>query len=88
MLELPGTPWTLEPGADDLAHAPQSAAWEFAGTATHAFTHFELAMRVYAATVLHIEAPGLLRPAAGLSREALPTAMRRCVAVVEAAELF
>ena len=83
MLEVPGAPWrdAAWSEADALAHAPQPAPWRLAGTARHAFTHFELRMDVYAARVEAIAAAGLVRPAATLGDEALPTAMRRCLDV-------
>jgi len=83
MLELPGTPWRPEPWpeAEALTHAPQPAAWRRMGQAAHGFTHFQLLMDVYTAQVPRIEAEGLLRPADALADEALPTVMRRCIAV-------
>ena len=88
MLELPGTPWREEPWPlqEALAHAPQPAAWRLAGRASHGFTHFELHMDVYAAQVHSITAEGLLRRVDGLHGEALPTVMRRCIRVAQAAE--
>ena len=88
MLELPGTPWREEPWQlqEALAHAPQPAAWRLAGHAAHGFTHFELHMDVYAARVRSITAEGLLRRVDGLDGEALPTVMRRCIRVAQAAE--
>ena len=87
MLELPGTPWRDGPWPLDeaLAHAPQPAPWRLAGTAEHGFTHFQLRMDVYAARVPAILAEGLPRPAADLAGEALPTVMRRCIQVAQAA---
>ena len=87
MLELPGTPWRTEPWPlqEALAHAPQPAAWSLAGHAAHGFTHFELHMDVYASQVPAITADGLLRQADALDNEALPTVMRRCIRVVQAA---
>ena len=83
MLELPGAPWRADAWAeaDALAHAPQPAAWRLMGLAEHGFTHFQLRMDVYAARVPAITAPGLLRPVSALETEALPTVMRRCIAV-------
>ena len=83
MLELPGAPWRAAPWpeAEALAHAPQPAEWRLAGRAAHGFTHFELALDVYAATVPAITAEGLVRCAAALEGEALPAVMRRCVRV-------
>ena len=85
MLELPGAPWRTDPWAeaDALAHAPQPAAWRLAGAAEHGFTHFQLRMDVYAAQVPAITAQGLLRPVSALETEALPTVMRRCIAVAQ-----
>ena len=86
MLELPGTPWRTEPWpeAEALGHVPQGAAWRLAGQAAHGFTHFTLLMDVYTALVPQIEAEGLLRAADALADEALPTVMRRCIAVARA----
>jgi len=83
MAELPGTPWRAAPWseAEALAHAPQPAAWRRAGTAQHGFTHFELIIAVYAAEVPAIVGEGFLRPAAALADEALPSVMRKCIAV-------
>lgn len=87
MLELPGTAWRAEPWAPEeaLLQAPQGADWQAVGTATHGFTHFELRLEVYAARVERLVAPGLVQPLAGLGQAALPTAMRRGVAVARAA---
>ncbi len=87
MLELPGTPWRGEPWPlqDALTHAPQPAAWRLAGQAAHGFTHFELHMDIYAAQVPAITADGLLRRVDALDGEALPTVMRRCIRVAQAA---
>ena len=85
MTELPGTAWRPEPWPEPeaLAAAPMPAVWRRAGQAFHGFTHFELALDVYAATVAAIEADGFLRPATALAEEALPTVMRKCVRVAE-----
>ncbi len=84
MTELPGTPWrdTPWPEAEALALAPQPAAWRQAGTASHGFTHFELAITLYAAEVPAICAEGFLRPADALGGEALPSVMRKCLAAL------
>ena len=88
MLELPGTEWRPDPWAREqaLAWAPAAADWRLAGSAMHGFTHFELRVDVYAAQVAAISpGDGLLRHADLLASEALPTAMRRCIQVVQAA---
>ena len=84
MTELPGTPWrdTAWTEAEALALAPQPAAWRRAGTAGHGFTHFELAITLYAAEVPAITAEGFLRPADALAGEALPSVMRKCLAAL------
>jgi A/G-specific adenine glycosylase len=84
MTELPGTPWRDTPWrqAEALALAPQPAAWRQAGSASHGFTHFELAITLYAAEVPAISAEGFLRPADALGGEALPSVMRKCLAAL------
>lgn len=88
MTELPGTPWRAAPWADAewLVHAPMPAAWRPAGEVRHVFTHFELRIAVLAASVPAIAADGFLRDTAGLAQEALPSVMRKCVAVARLAE--
>ncbi len=81
MTELPGTIWRAEPWPQNeaIAAAPMPADWRRAGQAFHGFTHFELAIDVYAAEVPAITADGFLRPANALDAEALPTVMRKCI---------
>ena len=83
MLELPGTAWrpTRWSEHEALSQAPQAAGWHRLGQAKHGFTHFELLIDVYAASVPCIVAPGLTLPQADLLGAALPTAMRRCIAL-------
>jgi A/G-specific adenine glycosylase len=57
--------------------------WRRAGEVRHGFTHFELHLALYAATVPSIEADGFLRPTAALAHEALPSLMRKCVATAQ-----
>ena len=85
MTELPGTPWRPEPWTETeaIAAAPAAAEWRHAGQAFHGFTHFELAIDVYAATVPTIDAEGFLRPASALADEAIPTVMRKCIKVAQ-----
>ncbi len=88
MLVLPGTPWRAEAwGREEaMTWAPAAADWRLAGFASHGFTHFELRMDVYVATVGSVEAgDGLLRDVDALAAEALPTVMRRCVQVAQTA---
>ena len=87
MTELPGTAWRAEPWpeAEAIAAAPAPAPWRRVGQAFHGLTHFELVIDVYAADVPEIRAEGFLRPAAALDGEALPSVMRKCVAVARGA---
>ena len=87
MTELPGTAWTATPlsRAAALEQAPMLAKWDAAGQATHGFTHFQLILDIYTAQVPAIQAEGFLRPAEALADEALPSVMRKCVAVARAA---
>ena len=86
MVELPGTEWRASPWpmAEAFTHAPMQAPWRQAGQVEHVFTHFALSLDVYAAEIDTIEADGFLCDAAGLPAEALPTVMRKCVAVAQA----
>jgi A/G-specific adenine glycosylase len=81
MTELPGTEWRTAPWTDReaLELAPMRAVWRPAGQVRHGFTHFELFLDLFAASVSRIEAEGFARPIAGLEREALPSLMRKCV---------
>ena len=85
MLELPGTPWREEPwtAEEARAHAPQAASWRLVGHAKHGFTHFEVKLMVFCASVPVIDAEGLFRSKERLAAEALPTVMRRCVQIVQ-----
>jgi A/G-specific adenine glycosylase len=82
MEELPGTPWRAEPWPwqEAAAHAPAAADWRPAGKIRHVFTHFELWIDLYAAQVSPLP-PGLVRRLAELDRAALPSVMRKCVAM-------
>ncbi len=83
MTELPGTEWRplAWTPADASQAAPMQAAWQHAGQVRHGFTHFELHLEVFAARVPQIEAQGFLRPAEALASEALPTLMRKGIAL-------
>ncbi len=87
MTELPGTPWRAEGWNETqaLALAPMPADWRRAGIVRHVFTHFELSIEVFAASVPHIIADGYLQAASALSGEALPSVMRKCVRLAVAA---
>jgi A/G-specific adenine glycosylase len=86
MTELPGTPWRPEPWIEvqALAFAPMQAAWRRVGQIRHGFTHFELTVELFAATVRQIVAEGFVRPCEGVEAEALPSVMRKCVRMARA----
>jgi A/G-specific adenine glycosylase len=83
MTELPGTEWRAAPwtAAEWRAFAPMPAEWRAAGQVRHGLTHFELFLEVVSARVPRIVADGFLRPVAALGAEALPSVMRKCVAM-------
>lgn len=94
MVELPGSPWSGDfDAADALAHAPFSAPvaanWRRLGEVRHVFTHFALTLAVFAADVPDAtSAPAGARwtPAAALDGEALPSLMRKAIALARAAQ--
>lgn len=85
MTELPGTEWRDQPITPGAARsgAPMAAEWRRLGVVRHGFTHFTLEITLYAATVPAIAAPGFLRARGELSREALPSVMRKCCRLAE-----
>jgi A/G-specific adenine glycosylase len=91
MLEVPGTAWRAEGGpwaeAEALAEAPPlpGAAWRrVPGAARHGFTHFELEMALYEARVPRLDPvpEGMEARPLAEARGALPTVMRRLLALV------
>jgi A/G-specific adenine glycosylase len=85
MTELPGTEWRASPwpAEEAQAMAPVQGAWRHAGRVLHIFTHFELRLDVYATLADRIDAEGFWRDPASLADEALPSVMRKCVAVAQ-----
>jgi A/G-specific adenine glycosylase len=85
MIELPGTAWRAEPwgSAEALALAPMAAPWAKWGVVRHVFTHFELLLDVYGATVPTVPpaamGAGFLCPEADLPAQALPSLMAKCL---------
>jgi A/G-specific adenine glycosylase len=88
MTELPGSVWRAKPWPEGeaIALAPMPAGWQPAGRIEHGFTHFTLSIDLFAATVPRIEADGFLCDATALDAEALPSVMRKCVAMAGRAE--
>jgi A/G-specific adenine glycosylase len=83
MAELPGTDWRAAPWRSDeaLALAPMPAAWRQAGQVRHGFTHFALTIALFAAQVEKVVGDGFLYPVRDLHAAALPSVMRKCVAM-------
>lgn len=83
MLEPPQGPWRddFPSKATALKQAPFVAEWtRRAGTVRHGFTHFELEIEVYAATLVRRpRVEGQWVPADQLREVALPTVMRKIV---------
>ncbi|MGD0433485.1 MAG: A/G-specific adenine glycosylase [Acetobacteraceae bacterium] len=83
MVELPGTSWREGnwPAAEAFAHAPMEVDWRPAGQVRHGFTHFQLTIDLFAAQVARIEGDGFVHPMSRLNEVALPSVMRKCVAM-------
>ncbi len=82
MAGVPTTAWSVrEDGETSLDAAPFSAGWRMAGTITHVFTHFELQLDIWSATVGRISLPpeGWWAQAADIPHEALPTVMKKAI---------
>ena len=85
MSEVPTTMWTAGmDGAKEADAAPFPANWQACGTVRHVFTHFDLELHIYRASVDHDAPPGHWW-SADYRREALPTLMKK---VIEAANSF
>ena len=86
MTEIPGTVWSEEfDPAKAVEEAPVKARWRpLPGLVRHGFTHFELEITVHAADALvTTKAPEGMRwvRLADLDKEALPTVIRKIVAL-------
>jgi len=81
MMEVPGTPWGTRPECP-LDAAPISRNWEkHSGFVKHIFTHFELRLDVYSATIMGRPAlDGLWAEIDALEDFALPTVMKKVLA--------
>jgi A/G-specific adenine glycosylase len=89
MLEVPGTPWRDTPWTrvEALAHAPlPGLGWRaVAGEARHGFTHFELRMALLRAAFDGPAPAGTAWMAPEAARTAMPTVMRRLLALLDSA---
>ena len=83
MVELPGTAWREGSWskAEAMTHAPMTVDWRPVGQVQHGFTHFQLTIDLFAARVKAIDGEGFLHPLTRLNEVALPSVMRKCVAV-------
>lgn len=82
MTEVPNTDWTArQDGATGSQAAPFAAAWRDCGTVVHVFTHFELRLTVFRASVNRRIAtgPGWWEPEETLEGEALPSVMKKAI---------
>lgn len=89
MMEVPSTGWTGSPPRNAKAAAPVRASWtKLNGKVEHTFTHFHLELSVLKAGPVaggELCQTGGYRwvPRQGLPSEALPTVMRKVVALVD-----
>ena len=87
MLEIPGTPWRDTPWdqAEAMAFAPfPDLRWAaLPGEARHGFTHFELRMTLLHASVTGAAPEGHAWMEAAAARTAMPTVMRRLLALLD-----
>lgn len=78
----PTSAWTAAAdGGTGPEHAPFAADWRAAGEVRHVFTHFELRLAIFRASVEAVDAPEghWWSPATSLAGEALPSLMRKAV---------
>ena len=84
MAQVPTTGWTARTdGATDAAAAPFPGDWQRAGSVDHVFTHFGLRLEIFCSRI-ESRPPtdtGWWSPPEALSREALPTVMKKAIAV-------
>lgn len=84
MTQVPTTDWTSRrDGATGREAAPFPAHWRLAGSVDHVFTHFALRLDVFTATIANRPAidRGWWSPPRELAGEALPTVMKKAIAV-------
>ena len=81
MMGFPGTEWGETP-ASPLLSAPAERNWEKCeGEVRHIFTHFDLRLEVYRAEASDEMAEGLWADLADISGYALPTVMKKVLAL-------
>jgi A/G-specific adenine glycosylase len=83
MTEVPTTSWTARIDGDATADAaPFAADWQACGIVVHVFTHFELRLAIFRATVTGTPGSddGWWEPVTNLEAQALPTVMKKAIA--------
>jgi A/G-specific adenine glycosylase len=83
MTEVPTTAWTARIDGDTtLSAAPFVADWQACGTVVHVFTHFELRLSIFRASVTGNSGSrdGWWEPVTNLDAQALPTVMKKAIA--------
>jgi len=82
MSEVPGTDWTArQDGLTGIKALPFKGEWNLAGTARHTFTHFHLQLEVWHCTSNDYQGNGWWTTLATLGEEALPSVMKKAIAV-------
>lgn len=84
MSEIPTTGWTARlDGETGPEHAPFAGNWEKVGSIRHTFTHFHLRLEVWKADGVRPDraSRGWWSPPGALSTEALPTVLKKAIAV-------
>jgi len=88
MMGFPGTGWGEKP-QNPLASAPHVRNWEkctsekFGGDIRHIFTHFDLRLSVYRAELSAPTEEGIWAPLSDIKTYALPTVMRKVLALAQ-----
>jgi A/G-specific adenine glycosylase len=83
MTEVPTTGWTARiDGETTTGAAPFAADWHACGTVTHVFTHFELRLAIFRASIAGGPGAddGWWEPVTNLEAQALPTVMKKAIA--------
>ena len=83
MTEVPTTGWTARiDGETTTEAAPFAADWQAWGTVTHVFTHFELRLAIFRASIAGRPGAddGWWEPVTNLEARALPTVMKKAIA--------
>ncbi len=83
MTEVPTTAWTARIDGDmTVEAAPFAADWQACGTVIHVFTHFELRLSIFRASVgaRSKSNDGWWEPVTNLDAQALPTVMKKAIA--------